>query len=401
MTNAIIDSNLYWRLPGPRSFITRISEKVLNTRLLWVNLPIHSIPGTWDGVEEGVRHAHIDNVIKLRISGGTDISGEVGVHFDKLSLTAAELILHTADRRSAVILLPQDNDGKANCSKYAEEFMQSIDKGVGNVLLIIGGNEESIIADTSNMGIQVIAFDGGLSQDEMDAYVAIRMLDRPGPGSTRLTRAIVSEFAGFDVELAEQIMQLNESQIVNIMSNLGILMGDSPFRWRYDSWLWLTRSSSTPGMTHSLHDKYLSEHGAVSGRSQALDRIKQRYWRACVKTISPWLEERRKAVIGIFGTQIKAEAAHNNGMIPKFIGKDRFGNDKFVQLDPEELEYNNIVGMIRHGKLSATTVEEKCAESVCRLTKGVRDEIAHLRAPSAGEVSDLIWEMDRLPIDMH
>ena len=87
-------------------------------------------------------------------------------------------------------------------------------------------------------------------------------------------------------------------------------------------------------------------------------------------------------------------------MIPKFIGKDRFGNDKFAQLDPEELEYNNIVGMIRHGKLSATTVEEKCAESVCRLTKGVRDEIAHLRAPSAGEVSDLIWEMDRLPIDM-
>ena len=400
MANAMIDSNLYWRLPGPRSFITRISEKVLSTRLLWVNLPIHSIPGTWDGVEEGVRHAHIDKVIKLRISGGTDISGEVGVHFDKLRLTAAELILHTADRRSAVILLPQDDDGKANCSKYAGEFMQSIDKGVGNVLLIIGGNEESIIADTSNLGIQVIAFDGGLSQDEMDAYVAIRMLDRPGPGSTRLTRAIVSEFAGFDVELAEQIMQLNESQIVNIMSNLGILMGDSPFRWRYDSWLWLTRSSSTSGMTHTLHDKYLSEHGPISGRSQALDRIKQRYWRACVKTISPWLEERRKAVIGIFGTQIKAEAANNNGMIPKFIGKDRFGNDKFAQLDPEEVEYNNIVGMIRHGKLSATTVEEKCAESVCRLTKVVRDEIAHLRAPLPGDVIDLIREMDRLPINI-
>lgn len=400
MTNAMIDSNLYWRLPGPRSFITRISEKVLSTRLLWVNLPIHSIPGTWDGVEEGVRHAHIDKVIKLRISGGTDISGEVGVHFDKLRLTAAELILHTADRRSAVILMPQDDDGKANCSKYAGEFMQSIDKGVGNVLLIIGGNEESIIADTSNLGIQVIAFDGGLSQDEMDAYVAIRMLDRPGPGSTRLTRAIVSEFAGFDVELAEQIMRLNESQIVNIMSNLGILMGDSPFRWRYDSWLWLTRSSCTPGMTHTLHDKYLSEHGPISGRSRALDRIKQRYWRACVKTISPWLEERRKAVIGIFGTQINAEAANNNGMIPKFIGKDRFGNDKFAQLDPEELEYNNIVGMIRHGKLSATTVEEKCAESVCRLTKVVRDEIAHLRAPLPGDVIDLIREMDRLPINI-
>ena len=400
MSITTIDSNLYWRLPGPRSFITRISEQVMNTRLLWVNLPIHSIPGTWDGVEEGVRHAHIDTVIKLRISGGTDISGEIGVHFKKLSLTAAELMLHTADCRSAVILMPQDDEGKLNCSKYAEEFIQSLDKGQGNVLLIVGGNEESLTKDTSNMGIQVIAFDGGLSQDEMDAYVAIRMLDRPGPGSTRLTRAIVSEFAGFDVELAEQIMQLNESQIVNIMSNLGILMGDSPFRWRHDSWLWLTRSSSAPGMHHTLHDKYLSEHGPVSGRTQAQDRIKRRFWRACVKTISPWLEERRKAVVGIFGAQIKAEAARNNGMIPKVIGKDRFGNDKFIQQDPEELEYNNIVGMIRHGKLTATNVEEKCAESVCKFTKVVRDEIAHLRAPSPSEVSDLIWEMDRLPIDM-
>ena len=153
-------------------------------------------------------------------------------------------------------------------------------------------------------------------------------------------------------------------------------------------------------MHHTLHDKYLSEHGPVSGRTQAQDRIKRRFWRACVKTISPWLEERRKAVVGIFGAQIKAEAARNNGMIPKFIGKDRFGNDKFIQQDPEELEYNNIVGMIRHGKLTATNVEEKCAESVCKFTKVVRDEIAQLRAPSPSEVSDLIWEMDRLTIDM-
>lgn len=400
MTITTIDSNLYWRLPGPRNFITRISEKVLNTRLLWVNLPLHMIPGTWDGVEEGVRHAHIDNVIKLRIGGGTDISGEIGVHFGQHNLTAAELMLHTADRRSAVFLLPQDDDGKANCSKYAEEFIQSIENGHGNVLLIIGGHEELLTTDTNNLGIQVIAFDGGLSQDEMDAYVAIRMLDRPGPGSTRLTRAIVSEFAGFDVELAEQIMQLNESQIVNIMSNLGILMGDSPFRWRYDSWLWLTRSASTPGMTHALHDKYLSDHGPVSGRGHALDRIKRRYWRACVKTISPWLEERRKPVINIFSAQIKAEAARNGGTIPRPVGKDRNGNDRFIQLDPEELEYNNIVGMVRYGKINPTTIEEKCAESVCRFTKGVRDEIAHLRAPSPGDVIDLIREMDRLPIAM-
>ena len=119
-----------------------------------------------------------------------------------------------------------------------------------------------------------------------------------------------------------------------------------------------------------------------------------------MKTISPWLEERRKPVINIFSAQIKAEAARNGGTIPRHVGKDRNGNDRFIQLAPDELEYNNIVGMVRYGKINPTTVEEKCAESVCRFTKGVRDEIAHLRAPSPGDVIDLIREMDRLPIDM-
>ncbi len=396
MQQATIDSLLYWRLPGPRSFITRISEKVLGTRLLCVNLPLHPLPGTWDGVEEGVRHAHIGNIIKLRIGGGTDIAGEIGVHFGKQRITAAELVLHKADLHSAVILLPQDDEGKRNCSKFVGEFIHAIDKGYGNILLIIGGNEEDLSEDVRDSGIQVIAFDGGLSPDEMDAYVAIRMLDRPGPGSTRLTRAIVSEFAGFDVELAEQIMQLNEDQIVNIMSNLNALMGATPFRWRYDSWLYRTRSVNAEGMTHTLHDKHLSDHGPVDSRDEAVNRIKRRYWKACVKTISPWLEERCKSVINIFAPQIKAIAADNEGKIPRPIGRDRSGAERIILMDPDELEYNNIVGMVRYGNITSSTMSEKCAESVCRFTKGVRDDIAHLRDPSPGDVRDLIHQMDKL-----
>jgi hypothetical protein len=53
-----------------------------------------------------------------------------------------------------------------------------------------------------------------LSRDSVD----------PRPGSMRLTRAIVPEFAGFDVELADRIMQLSETQIVDIITNLPQLM---------------------------------------------------------------------------------------------------------------------------------------------------------------------------------
>lgn len=218
-----------------------------------------------------------------------------------------------------------------------------------------------------------------------------KILHTPGPGSTRLTRAIVSEFAGFDVELAEQIMQLSESQIVNLVENLPLLMGESPLRWRHDSWLTRTRSKAMKGVSHSLHDKYLSEHGPVAQREEALNRIKRRYWRACVKTISPWLEERRQQVINVFSNQIDIEVSKNGGKLLKPAS-----NGAYIELSRSELEYNNIVGMERSGKITANTPIEICAKNVCFLAKKIRDDVAHLRMPSLISLNDLIREMDRL-----
>ena len=149
-------------------------------------------------------------------------------------------------------------------------------------------------------------------------------------------------------------------------------------------------------MTHALYDKYLSEHGAIEVRDEAVSRIKRRYWKACLKSISPWLEERRKAVVSVFSKQLNAIAAANNGKIPRYVNTDKVGNKRYVFVDQADIEYNNIVGMVKFGEITSTTVDEQCAESICRYTKAVRDEIAHLRAPLPGDVSDLIREMDRL-----
>jgi hypothetical protein len=392
MEKLSIVPEVYWGLPGPRHFITRIEVTAANSRLIWINLPYQSPPGTWEGIQKGLKNGHIDRIINLRISSGTDISAEIGVHFDRKHLSAAELIALQADRRAAVILMPDGPDSAPNIERFGNEFLRAIGKGEGNVHLVLGVHEESLVSDAREGGVQVITFDGGLSPDEMDAYIAIRMLSRPGPGSTRLTRAIVSEFAGFDVELAERIMQLSETQIVNIITNLPQLMTDTPLRWRHDSWLTRTRSSAAHAATHTLNDVHLADHGPVEGREAANNRLKRRYWRACVKTLTPWLEERRVAVIRKFDRQIRAEAALHNGKIAKPIER------RVIYIDPDELEYNNIVGMCHAGKISATTTEESCAENVCRLAKAVRDEIAHMRMPHLNDIDRLIREMDRLLI---
>jgi hypothetical protein len=395
MTRLTFVPELYWSLPGPRHFITRIEECAASVRLLWINLPRQCLPGTWEGVQKGLENGHIDEVRTLKIGGGTNIGSEIAVHLGRRHLSAAELMSFQADKRTAFILMPDGLEGVNNIGKFGAEFLNAIGRGNGNIQLVLGGHEEALAADQRDGNVQVITFDGGLSPDEMDAYIAIRMLSRQGPGSTRLARAIVSEFGGFDVELAERIMQLGESQIVNIIPNLPGLMTDGPLRWRYDSWLEGTRSSSAEGATHSLNDVYLAEHGPIEGREGAKSRLKQRYWRACVKTLTPWLEERRLTVIRMFDSHISREAAFNNGKIANPADGRRVR-----YLDPGELEYNNIVGMCKAGTIVPATTQESCAEYVCRLAKAVRDEIAHMRMPELNDIVRLIREMDRLLIPM-
>lgn len=386
-----IASDLYWSLPGPRDFIARVEEAAAKSRLLWINLPNETLPGTWERVKVALEHGRIDSIIDLAIKGGTDIASDIGVHFGRRSVTAEELGGFDAQQKTAIMLRSEGESAIVNCERYARAFFKCIENNSGNVLLVIGGHEESMTKDVKGGGIQVVTFDGGLSRDEMDAYVALRMLNRSGPGSTRLTRSIISEFAGFDVELAEQLMQLDESHIVNIVDNLVLLMGDSPFRWRHDSWLMRTRTYSDSNATHVLNDRHLTEHGPVGMREEAKNRIKRRYWRACVSILTPWLEERRLEVISVFERQITKLASLNSGKIAKPIGKDRF-----VYLDPAELEFNNIVGMSYNSVLTATTPRELEALNVCKMAKTVRDDIAHLRMPDPNDVSKLIVEMDRL-----
>jgi hypothetical protein len=63
---------------------------------------------------------------------------------------------------------------------------------------------------------------------------------------------------------------------------------------------------------------------------------------------------------------------------------------------PDELEFNNIVGMAYGSGLNAQNPRELLALNVCKCAKSVRDEISHLRAPEPQKVIQLIQEMDAL-----
>jgi hypothetical protein len=378
----ILDSRLYWSLPGPSGFVHRIAQAMHLSRALIVNTPTVTLPGVEHMIEEGVQQAMLRPVV-ITVRETTDIGTAVARHVAREFVLAAQLADVHLPEGIAILLLAADHVARGRCEQYAAEFVEAARHCSGNVVLVAGVSYEGLPEDKRVDRVQIITFDGGLTYDEMQAYVGIQMIGRPGPGSTSLLRALVGEFAGFDVTFAHKLAGLDPANIIGIRDHLSTMAAESLGRWRYGSWLGGSRSYKTAEV-HTLHDAYLAEHGSAAQRSEGKARINRRYWRACLKAITPWLEERRLPVVSTFFDRMGGPRV-----------EVRRGS-KVLEVHLEELEFNDIIGLSVCGRLTPRTDREREAYRVCSSAKSVRDELAHLRSPDPAMINELIHRMDDL-----
>jgi hypothetical protein len=347
-------------------------------------MPVNPIPA----VEAALRDACIYEPVILAIQDGMNISGEVGAHFNVPNLPADSLAHQIYGAAHAVVLFAKGIRAQSHCEKYAQEFMSVASNSAGDVRLVVAIQSGECQSDLKNEEVRVIAFDGGLSSSEMQAYVSQRMISYCGPGSTTLFRHIVTEYSSFDPAMAEYLAEMDSSQLMNLPNSLDALMGENLLRWARREWVAGTMSSVSDEL-HPLHEWYVARHiGPESATFEKKSR--QRFWRACVKAIIPWLEERRATVLAALKKPLLASADSNQMIIKKFGERERA-----VHID--EIEYNDIVFLSYNnaafdsGRLSAKQQE---AIQICKLAKSVRDDIAHLRAPNSPSVIDLVAKMD-------
>jgi len=385
-----INSGLYWSMPGPMEFIGRITDASRNARAIVLSFTDHPPSGVWRAIKRGLHNANINEPIELDISEGTNISVEIGMHFSSGLMPGELLAHHIHGYQHAVILKANCKRAQMNCEKYAEDFVTAIDHSQGDVRLILGVHDGDYRKDGANATLHVIAFDGALMPAEIDAYVTQRMVTRSGPGSTCLARHLVTEYAGFDPALAEQLISFDTSRILALPESLTPLLGANLLRWSSDSWLAGTRTESL-AEAHPLHEWYRATH-ACSDQAAFKRASDARYWRACLKAIIPWLEERRSKVLTLLDAPLRrVEKAHGDtGKISKKTG------DRWTDVPREELEYNDLTYFARSTEFSGLSTLEAAAVSVCRKAKAVRDDLAHLRRPPASSIESLIADMDRL-----
>lgn len=390
-----LNTQLYWILPGPSDFAATVAEAVAGSRLTVINLPYEPPQGLWSQILHGAKGAHFDEPVHLRINEGASIEAEVGAHVDpeRAHISAHRLATTVLENETLIMLEPKSEIAQQRCERYVSDFFANCEAaaGEGNCRLLVTMHERDLPEGRVRGAGQVIRFDGTLDEATMHAFVTLCMNERRGPGSTALLQAIVSAFAGFDPAFASRLMALDESSLLNIRSTLGSLFDEAPERWRTRDWLRGTHSDTRDNSIvahHALHDHYLSRHGAPEVASEAARRLDKRYWRACVRAIIPWLEERRMAVLGPFKDQLR-ERSQPSGMLQAPIGKDRTRD-----IEPEEVEYNQLTAMVAFDGLQSQTPAQRQALSVARAAKRVRDEIAHVRAPSVEILTDLIRQMD-------
>ncbi|HUN92525.1 MAG TPA: hypothetical protein VMU33_10735 [Burkholderiaceae bacterium] len=357
-----------------------------------LSFPRHSMPGTWDGVKEGLRRADVRIVVEVAIQDGTDIAYEVGPHVGRELVTPAQLADVTLPDSAAVLMRADGDKARANCEDYFGKFLVALEHATGNVHLFVEMRDDDFARDRSCEEFDVLAFDGALSVDEMAAYVGMRMLGRHGPGSTHLLRALVNEFAGFDARLAERLIAFSDAEILGLPGSLTTVLEEDPLRWRTESWTEGTHATlygST--VRHPLHEWHLALHAGIQ-QTDALKAAKRRYWRACVRALTPWLEERRTRVLRILKKPIDEVLAANGGRFARELA-----NGKTIEVDRDEFDYNNVVGLVYyHGLRVPEDSASQRAVGVCRIAKIVRDELAHLRAPKLQDILALITTMDAL-----
>jgi hypothetical protein len=294
----------------------------------------------------------------------------------------------------AIILEAMSGDAARHCADYLSRFILPAGEPHSRPRLLALIPEVLEAPPPACVpGIREILFSGALSKEEMTAYVGVRMTERVGPEKTGLLRNLVTEFAGFDAQLAEELIGLSDEALFALPQSLESLSAQADSRWRSGRWSALCYADfAGKRIRHTLREVQLSRHAGPEQR-EAEAALKRKYWRACVRSLLPYLEEHRAAVMAPLRRALEAHASKTGGKLvrPTLTGK------RLETASVDDVEYNQITGLIYHEQFKVPAdPKAKQAVEVCYAAKAVRDELAHMRAPKPEAILKMITCMDRL-----
>jgi hypothetical protein len=392
-----VSTDLYWILPTPRAFIEVVAGTLASERALLIRLPAIAIPGLHRAIENALELVHLGETHRrwLKIEDGMSVATQIGAALELRPVSAEELAVTERAPARAIILEAMGGNAVSSCAEYLSGFTAALPAsephGRPRLLALIPEALEAPVTAFAHPNRE-IRFSGALSKEEMAAYVAVRMTERAGPAKTGLLRNLVTEFAGFDAQLAEELIACSDEALLALPQSLERFAGQADSRWRSGRWAALCYADFAGNrIRHTLHEVQLSRHEGPEQR-EADEALKRKYWRACVRSLLPYLEEHRASVMAPFRKALEAHARKTGGKLvrPTLTGK------RVQTTSIDDVEYNQIPGLIHYEQFKVPA-DPKASQAVevCYAAKTVRDELAHMRAPKPEAILKMTNWMER------
>ena len=386
----MIDLTLYWNFPTPRRFLDKLASIDAGVRVIGLNKPLFMPTETWHSIQKAIPQSI---AFPLFVRDHTNLSVDIGHHFkDGRPISASELAHATGIEATSIFLQQKDEEGWKLAEAYVLEFLAAINEGKIKdcpVRIFIDMHDEAHKFDASDGSFCIVAFDGGLTLDEMESYVSLRMLDKrydarapSASGEWRLVQDLIASFAGYDPELAERLMGLEPGKILFVLEQLSGFLDEAPLRWTSTSWL--NATSNSRGVIHPLRLQYLRLHGTETEKKVAEAALKKLYWRGCIKSITPWLEEIRPKIVRVLDRQLRKASQTPGGKLGREVG------GKWIDVAVEDAEFGSIAFLDRKQYFNGLSELEYAAVQVCHAVTSVRNDITHLRAPQASAVDNMV-----------
>lgn len=380
-TPAQISVPIYWSMPGPTAFLAELGHSLEANPAMTICLQRGAVAGAQSVINDALRRSchEPERVVFLDVNEGSHIESDVGHHFQKGKLSAMQLAHWSAPPRVTVVLTPYSARASERCRAFFDEFVtERAMVSTSCVRLVVVW---SVVADPLAPASPCeLRFHGTLSEDEMHAYVTQRSVGNRGPGSTSLARHLVIEFAGTDPLVAEELMALHPNALLELPDSLASIP---------------IRDGSADQASGALRD-WLAVRAQSAWSASAKKRLERRYWRACVRALLPWIEERRLPVIDKLRGSLEDYLYPTKGVWKKALP---WRPDQFQDIAIDDLEFNDIVAMSHRDAadpFKGLDDRANAALAACLKVKRVRDAIAHMRPPGAGDIREMIRILDEL-----
>lgn len=182
---------------------------------------------------------------------------------------------------------------------------------------------------------------------------------------------------------------MTNEEILALPDSLTHLLAAKEEKWATQSWIRGSASLTCPHETHTLHEWYQAIHTSPLS-DKGRDAVHRRYWRACIKAISPWIEERRHIVVSELQPVLLQLEPSGSFQIP--VGnKNEFKSVKIKDLEYNDLQYQKRMAREQNIKLTARQAR---AFDICGKARIVRNEISHTRMPPLASIQDLVLSLE-------